>query len=243
MKISMTFVLALAASTLLAEPARPTEFQSAKVIQTVEPIFPESLVAVSRNGGRARIVLSVTAEGRLNDWLIVSYTRREFAEAAVYALKKWQFEPARLRGEAVPVSIELTFNFEIKGVVVSLTPTDVVDAMMNSMLNGADAYGPCSLRELDRIPIPINAVRPFYPDALADRGVSGDVTVSFYIDEKGAVRMPYIRGQPNFALAELAVEAVRQWKFEPPTHHGQPVLVHAQQLFRFSRAAAPKGGG
>lgn len=179
----MTFVLALAASALMAEPARRPEFQSAKIIQTVSPVFPESLVAVCRNGGQARVVLSVDADGRLNEWLVISHTRREFAEAAVSALREWSFEPARLRGEAVSVSIELTFHFEVRG----------------------------------------------------------DVTVSFYIDEQGAVRMPYVLGQPNLELADLAVEAVRQWKFEPPTRQGRPVLVHAQQLFRFNRATAPKG--
>ena len=241
MKTSMTFVLALAASTLMAEPAQRPEFRSAKIIQTVSPVFPESLVAVCRNGGQARVVLSVDDDGRLNEWLVISYTRREFAEAAVSALREWRFEPARLRGEAVSVSIELTFHFEVRGVVVSLTPSDSVDATINSMLGGVDAYAPCALRELDRIPIPFKTVRPFYPAALADRGVRGDVTVSFYIDEQGAVRMPYVLGQPNLELADLAIEAVRQWKFEPPTRQGRPVLVHAQQLFRFNRATAPKG--
>lgn len=241
MKTFLLFVFALVASTLAAGPSRSPDFQSAKIIQTVPPVFPNSLVAVCRNGGRARILISVNADGRLSDTLIVSYSRREFADASLRALREWSFEPARLRGEAVSVSIELTFHFEVKGVVVSLTPAEAVEAAMNSVIGGVDAYAPCTLRDLDRIPIPLKTVRPFFPDALADRGLSGNVTVSFYIDEQGAVRMPYVIGQPDLALADLAVDAVRQWKFEPPTHHGQPVLVHARQLFRFHRGDPPKG--
>ena len=171
----------------------------------------------------------------------MSYSRREFADAAARALKQWQFEPARLRGSPVSVLIELTFHFEVKGVVVSITPADTVEATINSMLSGIDAYEPCTLRQLDRIPVPLNTVRPVYPEELADRGISGEVTVAFFIDEMGNVRMPYIVGQPHLALADLAVDAVRQWKFEPPTRKGAPVLVRAQQLFRFTRTTAAKG--
>ena len=40
-------------------------------------------------------------------------------------------------------------------------------------------------------------------------------------------------------VANLAVDAVRQWTFEPPTRNGRPVLVHVRQVFRFNPAAKP----
>jgi TonB family protein len=67
------------------------------------------------------------------------------------------------------------------------------------------------------------------------------VVVDFYIDETGAVRMPYVTGRPHTLLANLAVDAVRQWKFEPPTRNGTPVLVHARQVFHFNPMAAKNG--
>jgi TonB family protein len=232
---------AVAASPALAQnPDRHSDFQSAKIIQTVEPVFPESLLTRYRNGGEVRVAISVDAHGKLGEWLVISYTDREFADAAVAALKEWEFEPARMMGEPVPVHIELTFNFEVKGVVVTLTLAETTDLLLSSVLGRQLAYAPCTLRELDRIPVPLNTVTPVYPKELGERGVQGVVTVEFFIDELGAVRMPFVVGRPPIALADLAVDAVRLWKFEPPTRKSQPVLVHVRQVFTFNPTPVAK---
>jgi outer membrane biosynthesis protein TonB len=59
------------------------------------------------------------------------------------------------------------------------------------------------------------------------------VQVHFYIDEKGVVRMPAVQNGPHPYLMEMAVEAMKGWKFEPPTSRGRPVLVAAAQTFEF----------
>jgi TonB family protein len=236
------FLILLAASALcaFAQPeARFSELQSAKIIQTVDPVFPESLIATYRRGGQAVILVSISSDGRLADWLAIRHSDPLFAQAAVAALKDWRFEPARLRGEPVSVYLEIKFSFEVKGVVVSVSASELLTASFND-LTGGNTYAPCTLRELDRIPVPLHTVSPVYPVQLADRGTTGEATVYFYIDERGTVRMPYVTGQPHPILAELAVDAVKQWKFEPPTRRGQPVLVHVRQLFRFSPAGAAK---
>jgi TonB family protein len=242
MKTLLTlFSIAVAVSPVLAQNSdRNSDLRSAKIIQTVQPVFPESLLQRYRNGGEVRVAISLDAHGKLGEWLVISYTDREFANAAVAALKEWEFEPARMMGEPIPVHIELTFNFEVKGVVVSLTTAETVDLLIGSVLGRQLAYAPCTLRELDRIPVPLNTVTPVYPTELGDRGVQGAVTVEFYIDEQGAVRMPFVVGRPPMALADLAVDAVRLWKFEPPTRHGNPVLVHVRQVFTFNPTPVAK---
>jgi len=49
-----------------------------------------------------------------------------------------------------------------------------------------------------------------------------------------AVRLPAVTN-PDVSpyLAEKAVEAVREWKFEPPLSHGAPALVAASEEFSF----------
>jgi len=236
--LTSCLLLALGASPALAQLSSATsDFQSATILQTSTPVFPESLVATYRNGGHARVEISVSDEGKLDDLLVTGYTHAAFAKAAVEAIKEWSFEPARWKGEPVSVAITLNFDFEVKGVVVSTSPNEVIEAQFISLLGNHDVYAPCTLRELDRIPIPVKSISPAYPKELADRGVEGEVTVEFYINEDGAVRMPFVLGRPSTALANLAVGAVRQWAFEPPTRHGQPVLVHVRQLFRFKPTA------
>jgi TonB family protein len=212
----------------------PPEWQSLNILQTVEPIFPYRLQEAGVPNGEARVAINTDATGKLLELLVVGYTRPEFADEAVTAIKQWKFEPARLRGEPVGTTVELLFFYEAKGVVVStLNPIDRIDMFMSQIIGEHDTYRPCSLRELDRIPTPVVTVKPQYPGDLADKGVKGKVTVGFYIDETGVVRLPAVSVKDDVELTALAVAALRQWKFEPPTRNGRPVLVKASQVFYF----------
>jgi TonB family protein len=211
------------------------DWQSLKIIQTVEPIFPHQLTQKAVTQGEAHVVINNDADGKLTEWLVVGYSRPEFADAVVTALKQWKFEPARLRGSPVGTTVEIFFYFEAKGVVVSMTAIDQLEGYLN-FAERRFAYRPCSLRELDRIPTPLVTVKPPYSDELAKKGVRGKVTVDFYITEAGTVRMPSVSPYDDSQLTALAVDALRQWKFEPPTRNGNPVLVKATQVFNFEPA-------
>jgi TonB family protein len=215
-------------------PSLPPDWQSTKIFQTEEPLFPIQLQQLSVTSGEARVVINVDATGKLSEWLVIGYTMPEFADVAVRALKQWRFEPAKLRGEPVGTTVELIFHFESQGtLVVSQSAMDNLQARMIQLMAGAYVYKPCSLKDLDKIPTPIFTVSPAYPHTLVDKGVRGKVVISFYIDETGAVRMPCGSVQEDERLSGLAIQALRQWKFEPPTRGGRPVLVAAQQTFNF----------
>lgn len=207
-------------------------WQSVKIVQNVDPVFPFQLTQQGLTRGEARVAVNTDANGKLVEWLVIGYTRAEFAKEAVETIKKWSFVPARMRGEAVGTTVEIFFYFEAKGVVVSTTR---IDELERATLFEAEraAYQPRSLRELDRIPTPLTTVAPVYPAELAQKGVKGKVTVDFYIDETGVVRMPAVSPEDNRDLTVLSVDALRQWRFEPPTRNGKPVLVKASQVFNF----------
>ncbi|HUL54564.1 MAG TPA: energy transducer TonB [Opitutaceae bacterium] len=215
-------------------PQLVPEWQSVQIKQTVEPVFPPHLLQIGVTQGMVRVAINTDAEGKLVEMLVVGYTRPEFADSAVAAIKQWQFGPARLRGEAVGTTVEMFFQFEARGVVVSTCNfNDVVEKRVADIMGIHYVYQPCSLAELDRIPTPIVAIKPQYPVELAEKGVKGSVTVEFYIDETGAIRVPAVSVKDDSQLSALAVIALRQWKFEPPTRNGRPVLVRASQLFNF----------
>jgi TonB family protein len=212
--------------------SRVPEWQSSTIVQTCNPVFPFGLTQTGVTSGAARISISTDADGKLSEWLIVAYTHPELAKEALDCIKQWRFVPARLRGDPVGTTIEIYFDFEAKGVVVSTTSLDEV-ARATIFATNRNTYEPCSLRDLDRIPLPLVAIAPKYPTELANKGVKGKVTVDFYIDETGIARMPSVSSHDNSQLTALSVEALRQWKFEPPTRNGKPVLVRASQVFNF----------
>lgn len=237
--------LLLSAAALLAAPALSAmpgvpDYVAVKVNQTEEAVYPSSLVRLGVKSGSASVAIAVDDAGRLTDYLVTAYTHPAFADSAVAAIRKWRFEPAMVHGFPRNSKSDLTFRFQMEGVVVMTMTTLSYEEMLHLRLApGGTAYTACALGDLDRIPNPTKIVTPVYPSKLA-RGGGGHVLVGFYIDEQGRVRMPSVSPETNEAneeLAAIAVTTVSQWQFEPPTAKGRPVLVLAQQDFSFKPKA------
>lgn len=213
-----------------------------RVEHQVLPVFPDELMRTGVREGEVRLALSVDSLGNLEDLLVLMHTHREFADVTVGALKKWRFEPLRHNGVPVASTALITVQFETRGAVVSsLSAQEVTTLFMSRILPGRYQYRLHSLRELDQIPTPISVQAPGRA-----KGVFGEVAVGFYIDETGAVRIPSVDADADPILASLAIEALRQWRFEPPRCKGVPVLVKASQLFKFrpdeNETVASRGG-
>jgi len=211
----------------------PAPAKHFKVIQTTKAAYPHRLIDEGVSHGMTRAALHISPQGELVDFLVVAYTHKAFAEETERVIKKWQFEPEFVDGEPIATIMEVTFNFEVNGVMLvqkfgdfTTVPTDF----------GAECeYQACSLKKLDGIPTPVRVVPPTYPREWAEQGVTGRVVVDFYIDETGKTRFVAAPSSAHASLAGIAVAAVNQWQFAPPTRKGKPVLVHAQQLFDFRK--------
>jgi TonB family protein len=237
MKTTYLPVICLAlwfALSAAAQPGANAPEQSAlKIIQTEEARFPLLLQNSRVLNGSASIAFDIDEHGRLTDVLVTGYSRQEFAESAVEALRTWKFEPPRLNGQAWASVQELHFDYSRTGVVVSLTSMELIAGMMEDLVQGQLAYRTHTLRELDRIPTPVKVVPPASP-ALAPNQGKHSLVVEFYIDEQGRVRMPSVaRIDAGTHFATSALDAVKQWRFEPPLVSGRPVLVLAKQEFNF----------
>lgn len=75
-------------------------------------------------------------------------------------------------------------------------------------------------------PVVLERVSPVYPEAARQERIMGVVVVETVIDETGAVREARAVESPDEALAQAAIEAVRQWRFEPARNPaGKPVEI------------------
>jgi TonB family protein len=221
----------------LAAASAPVDYVPMKVIQTEPAMYPRAATQLGITSGEVHVSLQIDETGKLTDLLVTAYTHPTLAESAVQALKKWRYEPAWLGGEAMSATVDLEFHFESRGmVVVDLTVSSYVALRDLQLRPGAYTYKARTLRELDRIPVPTKVVEPHYPSEAAQKRQSAVVTVQFFIDEEGRVRLPAVSretSEQNAAFAAAAVNAVSQWQFEPPLSKGQPVLVAARQDFNF----------
>ena len=193
-------------------------------------VFPASMVLSGVHFGEARVAISVDAEGRLTDSLLIGYTDIAFGRAATEAVKRWTYGAALVHGRPRAACAEVLFIFK-NDVVSASSGTTNATRQLIGILQEHYEYKPCLLRDLDRIPTPLHVVAPVPPRGNSHRR---DVTVDFYVDEEGKVRVPTVsRDDADDACAAAAVAAVEQWSFEPPLRKGQPALVLLKQEFSF----------
>lgn len=233
-----TPVLRLCVSLLSVSPLAvlAAAFENPTFEMTTEPQMPAVLVMDGLREGKVVFALDIAADGRLSDWLVTAASHEALIRPCVEAVREWRFKPARIEGAPVPARIELTINLSQTGAVVSRTAADVVTDMFESIAGRRNDYEVCPASEVDRPLVATNRVSPEYARDAQTLGVSGRVRVHFYVDERGNVRLPAVPADTHPYLSSIAVEAMRGWKFEPPTRRGRPVLVSAVQEFDFGRA-------
>jgi TonB family protein len=233
-KLYLALVLAACASMAAAQQAPSSGTRPLVAVKRqVDPVFPRSLLDLGVTQGEARVVVSIGPDGRVAEMLVIGYTHPAFGQAATNALREWEFEPPTFQGQPASVQREMRFDFESRGVVITMDVSSYVAMRAMSIFSERYVYRPVTLKELDRIPTPLNTVSPLYPQSLIEQKRGGSATVEFFIDEQGNVRMPSVLSADDPDAGVTSVLAVKEWKFEPPTRNGRPVLVKAHQTFRF----------
>ena len=88
-----------------------------------------------------------------------------------------------------------------------------------------------SLAEIDQKPRPIFQAAPVYP--AGKRNLEVVVIVVFVVDQTGRVTNPRVEKASDPAFEKPAVDAVKQWKFEPAVKSGQRVSCKMRVPIRF----------
>lgn len=79
-------------------------------------------------------------------------------------------------------------------------------------------------KQVDVHPAASHPVTPEFPDAAAQSGIEGYVTLRLLIDDAGAVReISVVEAQPPDAFEAAALSAFRNARFSPALRNGRPV--------------------
>ena len=183
--------------------------------------------------GDLHLIVDINADGTVADWIITRAHNENMIRAVNRVIEEWTFHPATRDGEPIPIVIGLIFSFSKRG--TSLVEGNISDLYLKSLSNFHEDVVPVrSFTELDKVPEPVNIVRPQLNPDIPENMRSGEVIVSFFIDETGKVRIPVIEEyEGHKGLADAAYNAILQWQFKPPTVRGRPVIVQVRQPFRF----------
>jgi len=90
-----------------------------------------------------------------------------------------------------------------------------------------------SMADIDQKPRAVFQAAPQFPSALRGKKLEGVVTLIFVVDAKGKVLDPRVEKSTHPAFERPALEALRQWKFEPGLKGGQRVPCKMRVPIRF----------
>lgn len=91
-----------------------------------------------------------------------------------------------------------------------------------------------AIADVDQKPRPLFQAAPTYPASMRQRKLAGQVVLVFVVDKLGRVANPQVEKSSDAAFDRPALEAVRQWRFEPAVRGGQKVQCKMRVPIRFS---------
>lgn len=233
MKTLLTLLSCLVLGIAPATAAAP----SAPTLLTIKPTrhqFPREAALRGLNEGYARVVLEVAPDGSLRDFLVTESSDDAFAAEAGRLIRSAEYVPPQDDGPAVACRVAVTVHFRSSGILISTDTQEITEAYLHGRFDHAHPVRLGTAAELDQPPVATRVVKPFYPEELARLGIAGRATVDFYIDTSGHVRLPAIVAEDHAELGDLALAAVRDWQFAPPTRIGEAVATHVTQTFEFT---------
>ncbi len=195
-----------------ADPKKIEEFESGavkakdavdppKLIHRVAPVYPEE---ARRAGAEDLVMLNVRAnpKGDVEKVMVLKGKHEALMKAAVDAVRQWKYKPYEVDGEAKSVVFTVMVRFKLEDQAAEATEA------------GGDVAPPKLVKR----------VEPKYPEAARKDGIQGAVILYVTTDEQGRVaKVEVLKSIP--ALDKAAIDAVRQWQYEPYVEDGKPKPV------------------
>jgi TonB family protein len=81
---------------------------------------------------------------------------------------------------------------------------------------------------------PLTRVQPIYPPSARSAHISGVVVIKATIGKDGMIHDAKVVSSPDDSLSQAALDAVRQWRYQPYMLNGEPVAVDTTINLEFS---------
>jgi TonB family protein len=188
-----------------------------KLIKIVEPDYPEE---AKKAGIEGTVILEATTDiyGKIIDAKILRSVP-ELDQAAIDAVRQWVYEPMVIDGEP-------------QGVTFTVTCTFTLDEKDKARVGGVEggieggvvgkAEGPVGAAGDKKPPKLIREVAPVYPEEARKAEIEGVVIIEVTTDIYGRVKNARILNSIPM-LDQAAIDAVKQWVYEPTVVDGKPI--------------------
>lgn len=193
------------------------EIKPPKLIKQVPPKYPE-VARQARVEGNVLLEAKTDEEGSVIDAKVLRSVPI-LDQAAIDAVKQWKYEPLIFDGKARKVLFTVTVRF----ILDEGSEKDVMKKFAQGAVRAIKDINPPKL---------VKEVPPVYPEIARQSKVEGVVILGVKTDEHGKVKdLIVLRSIP--LLDQAAIDAVRQWVYEPMVIDGKAVSVVFTVTVRF----------
>jgi TonB family protein len=191
-----------------------------KLLKRIDPVYPEEARKAKVEGV---VILGVRTDvdGRVERVMIYRSKTPLLNKPAIDAVKQWIYEPLIVDGKPEPAVFTVTVRFKLNG---EEAKTKDIEDMAKGAVRASDQIAPPKL---------LKKVVPVYPEEARKEGIQGVVILEAMADEEGNVAQLKILRSESSILNKPAVDALRQWKYEPFILDGKPTPVIFTVTFAF----------
>jgi TonB family protein len=228
------------------EPVRAKgDIEPPTIIKMVQPTYPEE---ARKKGIEGIVILEATVDikGKVQDVKVLK-SIPALDQAAIDAVKQWVYEPKMIKGKPMPVVFTVTVRFTldtdkkaskegvaggVAGGVEGGLKGGVEGGVAGGVQKGLEAKGAVEAKGDIEPPKLLKRIDPIYPEQARKEGIQGDVILEATVDVKGQVqKVKVLESIPALDLA--AIDAVKQWVYEPAVINGKPMPVFFKVTVRF----------
>jgi len=192
------------------------EIKPPRLIKQVDPRYPE-IARQARVEGVVILEAETDVYGRVQNAKILRSIPL-LDQAAIDAVRQWIYAPLMIDNKPRGCIFTVTVRFALDG-GKSVPPAKDGEPLKIT----GDVKGPKLIKQVD----------PVYPPVARQSQVEGTVILEVTTDIYGRVRdIKVLRSIP--LLDQAAVDAVKQWVYEPPIINGKPISVTFTVTVRFT---------
>lgn len=209
-----------------------------RVYKAVAPKYPKE--AVDKKVEGMVIVNVVISKDGMPENVTVLKGHPLLNEAAITAIKKYEFTAGEHKGKKVKTKWQIPIRFKLNsdddysasysdanGHVMSGSEI----ALARSSWEMKKKYNP-NFPDSEPKPVILTKADPIYPEKAKELGIEGKVIVCFLVDYDGKA-VSIFAEEGHKLLQKAAIEAIEKYTFKPAERNGEPVIAALQIPMKF----------
>jgi TonB family protein len=212
-------------------------FTTPLIRKRVNPQYP-GMARTDFVDGDVLMDVVIASDGSVRD-IKVTHGLPQLISSATHAVSQWEYEPARINGVAIACKAKIKVSFKIVADPAAMAAANAAENSAPGGVHGVKPSLPPPPPGVMRISGRVMAgmlekrVEPVYAaDSLA-LDARGDVVLLATIAKTGEVGDVQVVSGP-MRFRDAAIEAVKQWRYQPYLVEGEAVEVQTTIALNFS---------